>query len=50
MDPRQLASKRGEEVEQRPGDDDIIVETDVEGNEDHCKSYTCWGHTNESHL
>lgn len=41
MDPRQLGGERGEEVEQRPGDDDVIVETDVEGNEDHRKADTC---------
>lgn len=41
VDPRQFTGERGEEVEQSPGDDDVIVETNVEGNENHCKAYTC---------
>lgn len=41
VDPRQLSGERGEEVVQCPGDDDVIVETNVEGNEDHCEAYTC---------
>lgn len=28
--PRQLAGERREQVEERPGDDDVIVETHVE--------------------
>lgn len=41
MDPRQLSGEGGEEVEQGPGDDDVVVEAHVEGNEDHCKAHTC---------
>lgn len=41
VDPRQLAGEGGEEVEQGPGDDDVVVEAHVEGNEDDCKAYTC---------
>lgn len=41
VDPRQLAGEGGEEVEQGPGDDDVVVEAHVEGNEDDCKAHTC---------
>lgn len=41
MDPRQLSGEGGEEVEQGPGDDDVVVEAHIEGNEDHCKAHTC---------
>lgn len=35
VSPRQVEGKRGEEVVERPGDDDIVVEADVQGDEDH---------------
>lgn len=41
VDPGQLGGEGGEEVEQGPGDDNVVVEAHVEGNEDHCKAYTC---------
>lgn len=41
MDPRQLSGEGGEEVEQGPGDDHVVVEAHIEGNEDHCKAHTC---------
>ena len=41
VDPGQVAGERGEEVKQRPGDDDVIVEANVEGNEDHCEADAC---------
>lgn len=41
MDPGQVAGEGGEEVEQRPGDDDIVVETNIEGDEDDREAYTC---------
>lgn len=41
VDPRQLAGEGGEEVEHGPGDDDVVVEAHVEGNEDDCKAHTC---------
>lgn len=30
VDPRQLSGERREQVEQRPGNDDVIVETHVQ--------------------
>lgn len=33
--PGQVEGERGEEVVQGPGDDDIVVEANVEGDEDH---------------
>lgn len=33
--PRQVEGERGEEVVERPGDDDVVVEADVDGDEDH---------------
>lgn len=33
--PRQVEGEGGEEVVERPGDDDIVVEADVDSDEDH---------------
>lgn len=33
-------SEGGEQVKQRPGDDDVVVETDVERNEDDSEAHT----------
>ena len=33
--PRQLEGEGGEEVVERPGDDDVVVEANVDGDEDH---------------
>lgn len=30
VDPRQLSGERREQVEQRPGDDDVIIESHIE--------------------
>lgn len=40
IDPRQLGGERREQVEQRPGDDDVIVETHVQRDEDHREADT----------
>lgn len=34
VSPGQVEGERGEEVVERPGDDDIVVEADVQGDED----------------
>lgn len=40
VDPRQLGRERREQVEQSPGDDDVIVEPHIEGDEDHGEAHT----------
>lgn len=44
VDPGQLAVEGGEEVEQGPGDDDVVVEAHVEGDEDDREPDACRTH------
>lgn len=47
VSPGQVEGKGGEEVVERPGDDDIVVEADVECDEDHSVADS-WLGTEES--
>lgn len=38
-EPRQLAGHGGEQVVEGPGDDDVVVEADIEGYENHCVAH-----------
>lgn len=40
LEPRQLAGHGGEQVVEGPGDDDVIVEANVQGDDDDCVSHT----------
>ena len=39
-EPWQLAGHGGEQVVEGPGDDDIVVEANIQGYEDHCVAHT----------
>lgn len=39
VDPGQFTGERGEQVEQSPGDDDVIVESHIQGDQDHCEAH-----------
>lgn len=41
LEPRQLAGHGGEQVVEGPGDDDVVVEANVQGDDDDCVSHTC---------
>ena len=41
VDPGQLAGEGREEVEQRPGDDHVVVEAHVQRDEDHREAHAC---------
>lgn len=40
VDPRQISSEGGEQVEEGPGNDDIVVKSHVQGDEDDCEPHT----------
>lgn len=48
VSPRQLEGEGGEEVVERPSDDDVVVETNVDGDEDHGIAHSCGGGTARS--
>lgn len=39
-EPRQLVGHGGEQVVEGPGNDDIVVEANIQGYEDHCVAHT----------
>lgn len=40
LEPRQLAGHGGEQVVEGPGNDDVVVEANVQGDDDDCVSHT----------
>lgn len=41
VQPRQFAGHGGEQVVEWPGDDDVVVEAHVKGDDNHCVAYAC---------